>query len=1334
MNDTENRENPYVGLRPFFEADSFYFFGRNEQVTELLELLHDTHFVPVLGSSGSGKSSLVRAGLMPTLRAGFMVAQRDGWRMAKCLPGDTPIENFAEGLLKAIGDKPTQEQIAGLAEAIREDVGDAVVAALRPHVSEHETVLILVDQFEELFAFRNAAGAESDDDPSTKPDAARTAERLARRRDSSLMVSVLLALAERKDMPVYVVTTMRTDFLGDCDVFTGLPEAINRSGYLVPRLTRTQLRSAVENPAKLMGVRVAPRLVDRILNDVGDRMDRLPLMQHALHQTYEAWRTAGMMGPLDLRDLEKVGGLDGALNVQAEATIAGIDPLLAERVFKRLTAVDKNQRRIRRPTRLSDLRSVAGGATPAALQQLLDRCVMEGTNFLFVSPDGQPADPRYNITHESLIRQWNRLRGWVDEEQAERDWYLGVAARAALYASDKDSGLMPRRDLRVAAEVIKQRAPSAGWATRYPEAATSFADAMQFVHNSEQHLKAVRRSWIVGAAVLLIAASGAALSVLNNGRIATEALKRVDNVARLSVIERLLVEDPTYAASLAAELTDTTAWKPDRVGILQRALNADFATAEYRNVDAFDLDGTGTEIAIGYPGGRVEVGDIDGRGAQRQVFLTEPSDTVVQVEFMKNRGVLVGYRNGKVRLWRRSAEPSATPISTPERTWQLPVALNRLFRLADSISVLALDDSAHLFAWTTDQKSPHALMPDERIGDIYVHPTDAHRTVVTTEPKIATKNNNYDVRFVDVQSGAVGAALKGISRMVTFVSFADSSDGMLVGQARAPIVYFRGDRKVGTLGSGKDYVSAAINSNWNIAMTSSAFGVISQFSLDDVEKSNGKSIKPFSRFLAHEEWTQADYSRDAAWIVSWASDGAIRWTLANDSTVTTRLTGHRASVRLAVTSPTDSRIASWDADGTLRIWRKPSVTKAVAFSADPQGPWNADLSESGSKILLGYLGFNYRVRSLNDSATFEPLDQPVAPAAQVPSISPTGRRVFFQAGAAMIGHIWSHGNAVSATLAPRRDAVELAMFSDNDSLLVLTHAGGSVSFLNGTTGAPLRPDFVPAHKDRVSALQIAPSGRVVAIALPDAVWLIRGDSRIKIDHDTLGGSIVELKFSADGRKLLIVDEFGLAGVFDVGSDEKSQADTSVFHRASVGSYETAAAISATGELIALATEDRAIVIYNTADTVGSPPRALIKGLLGSTVHLAFGADNRTLVATGGDGDIRIWPLTATGALGKDAAPVVLQQTPKIPHQRGLPFARTVLSRDGKQLTSLFLVDSGTPRIGTWDLDFARIRQRLQQTTSACLDIAARKSLLPNETDEQRSERTDACERRAGRVR
>ena len=1334
MTDIDARENPFVGLRPFFEEDSFYFFGRNEQVTELLELLHDTHFVPVLGSSGSGKSSLVRAGLTPTLRAGFMVAERDGWRMAKCLPGDTPIENLAEALLKAIGTKPTPLEVTALAERIREDVDDAVVEVLRPHVSEHETVLLLVDQFEELFAFRNAAGAESDDDPGTVPDAARTADRLARRRDSALLVSLLLALAERKDMPVYVVTTMRTDFLGDCDIFTGLPEAINRSGYLVPRLTRTQLRSTIEGPARLMGARAAPRLVDRILNDVGDRMDRLPLMQHALHRTYEAWRSAGMMGPVDLRDLDAIGGLDGALNMQAEATIVGIDPSVAERVFKRLTAVDKDQRRVRHPTRLSDLRAVVGSANTAALQTLLDRCVIQGTNFMFASSDGQPADPRYNITHESLIRQWDRLRGWVDEEQAQRDWYLAVASRAALYASDSDSGLMPLRDLRVATQLIKQRAPSAGWATRYPEAATSFEDAMSFVKKSARHVKLVRVYSVIAAAVLLIFGAGATRSIVVNGRIASEALKRVDDVARYSAIEKLLSEDPTYAVSLAAELTDTADWKPDRLALLQRALNTDYATAEFRNVQGVDMDGTGTELAIASDAGRVEVRDIDGQGTPRAVFEASVTDTVVQVAFVKDRGVIVGYRDGKVRLWKRPDAASAEPITTPQRTWTLPVTLSQLLITADSASVVALDDSSHLFSWTLDDATPRALLTQERIMQMYKHPTNAHRVVVTTWKENSSNAPNV-VRVIDVKSGVTSATLKGVTKPVTFVSFRDSSDDMMVGQSRGKVLYFKNNRVAAALGDSTDNVTAAFNAAYDIVMITTSFGYIDVYGLSDDRPRKQKAFSRLSRFLAHDEWAQAQFSRDGHWIVSWSSDGAIRWTSTIDTSVTIRLVGHRASVVTVGTSPQDSRIVSWDADGTLRVWSTPSVTRAIPNAPSTSAPWLADLSDGGSKALLGYTDGTFGIVSLGDSATQTFLDQPLTSEGTISIISPSGRRVFFDAKAGGNGTIWTAGNPILVTLQIGREPLQRAAFSDDDSLLVLVHSGGHITFHNANTGVPLRKEYVSAGRREASAFAIAPHTRAVAIAFGDTVMLFNGDSVIHVSRDFEYAPIWELNFSGDGRTLLMIDEFGNTEIANLGARGKGTTALENFRIENDGRYfNTASALSSTGGLLAIASDDRVIRIYDTRDTTTNAPLDVIKGLAGSTVHLTFGADERTLIATGGDGDVRIWPLTSSGNVAKDAIPLVLRHTPKIPHQRTIPYARTVLSRDNKYLTSVVSVDSGTPRIGRWDLDFARIRERLGHTTTACVDVAVRKQLLPNETDAERVQRTNACEKRAGRLR
>ncbi len=1333
MSEDDNRDNPYVGLRPFFDEDSFYFFGRSEQITELLELLHGTHFVPVLGSSGSGKSSLVRAGLIPTLRAGFMVADRDGWRMAKCLPGDAPIENLAEALLRSVGVERTPLVVNALATRIREDFDDAVIEVLRPHLTAHESVLILVDQFEELFAFRGAAGAESDDEPDAAPDAMRTADRLRRRRDASLLVSVLLSLAVRTDVPVYVVTTMRTDFLGDCDIFTGLPEAINRSGYLVPRLTRAQLRSAIEGPARLVGARAAPRLVDRILNDVGDRMDRLPMMQHALRRTYEAWKSAGMMGPIDLADLEMIGGLDGALNVQAEATIADIDPGVAERVFKRLTAIDKNSRRVRHPTRLSDLRAVAGSGNVAALMTLLDRCVSEGTNFMFASPDGQPNDLRYNITHESLIRQWDRLRKWVDEEQAQRDWYFGVASRAALYASDPETGLMSRGDLRIADEEMTAHRPTAGWAARYPETAAPFDETMAYVRRSSKHVAAVRRNWILGGAAILLVVVVAALSVIGSAQRVIEVLARVNNVARYRVIEKLLNDDPTYAAALAAELTDTTEWMPDRVALLQRALNADYATAEYRGVGGYDFDGTGRRVAIAYTGGKVEIGDIDGNGAPHAVFQAAANDTAMQVLFVKGGGVIVGYQGGAVRWWHSGDSVSATPITAPTRSWKLPESLRQLLITADSNTVIAVDDSARLFTWSLDESAPRRLFEKERVGAIYSHPTDPHRTVVTTITKSEATNAPDTLRVVDVQAGKVVATLKGVTKPVTFVSFNDADEAMLVGQYRGKVLYVKGDRIAGALGDSTGNVNAEFNNRYSVAMVSTTFGYVDIYALSASVDGKRKPFSRLSRFLAHEELAHAQFSHDGDWIVSWSSDGAIRWTSTTDSMVTTKLVGHRANVYWAGTTPRDTRIASIDIDGTLRVWRKPNVAEAVPPTPFAGVPWAAELSGDGSKTLLSYVGGVHGVHSLRDSIPLTFYSGIIGTAGVAPVVSPSGRHVFFDETPRGGRVVWSVADSVTTRLPDVRERVQGAAFSDDDSLIVVAYEGGRISLFNAITGAQRRSDFRYEAAADAGVLAVAPHTHTVAVSYGDTVMLIKDNSVVGVKRDLEGASVWDMKFSADGRSLLLVDDMGGAEIAQLDGRKSARSDTLNFQIDNGGRDVTASAISAKGTYLAIATDDRVIWIFDTRDTLSMLPRAEIKGLEGTTVQLTFGANERTLVATGGDGDIHIWQLTSTGALAKDLPPLVLQHTPKVPHQRHLPFANTVLSPDGKTLTSVVAPDAGAPRIGKWDLDYARITKRLLRTTTACLDVAVRKQLLPNETESERLERTAACEVRAGRA-
>lgn len=477
MSGEDLRANPYVGLRPFFEDDSLYFYGREQQIAELLEILRQHRFLGVVGSSGSGKSSLVRAGLLPSLLGGFLVQDRDSWRTVQIKPGDAPISNLCAGLLKAVGEKATPQGAAALEHDIREGHTDAVVEFLAPRLESNANLFLLVDQFEEIFAFRGID--EEDGQPNL--DLARRKERARRKAEAADFVDLLLSVAQQRNLPIYVALTMRTDFLGDCDLFYGLPEALNRGRYLVPRMTREQLRDAVECPALLLGADIAPRLMDRVLNELGDRFDRLPVLQHALLRTWDAWQRPGGVGPIDLPHFDSAGGLEGALNQDAEAALNGLDLGVTARVFKRLTDTDLSQRRVRSPARISELMAAAS-ADRSTIEAVVRRFEEDGRSFVHPSVDGKPDDPRVDISHESLIRQWDRLRGWVDEERQSRDQYKELLARAT--KKEKRATLLQEPELQMVVDWRAQTTPSNGWAQRYSTTDGDFDSAVGYLDES----------------------------------------------------------------------------------------------------------------------------------------------------------------------------------------------------------------------------------------------------------------------------------------------------------------------------------------------------------------------------------------------------------------------------------------------------------------------------------------------------------------------------------------------------------------------------------------------------------------------------------------------------------------------------------------------------------------------------------------------------------------------------------------------------------------------------------------------------------------------------------
>jgi energy-coupling factor transporter ATP-binding protein EcfA2 len=398
------RFNPFPGLRPFEPDEDHLFFGRERETDELLRRLRSNRFVSVLGTSGSGKSSLVRSGLIPSLYSGFMVQAGSDWRVAILRPGEDPIGNLAAAL-----DSPDvlggDDQLGGAGRVLletslrRSSVGLADCAR-HSNLAPQENLLVVVDQFEELFRFRE------------------TRREHGSRDEAIAFAKLLLGAAADENVSVYVVLTMRSDFIGDCMEYPGLPEAINEGQYLIPRMTREELRQAISGPVAVGGGKITPRLVSRLLNEVGDDPDQLPVLQHALMRSWDRWEGAGGEA-LDLEHYEDTGTMSEALSLHAEEAYAELDAgdkIIAERLFKALTDKRKDERGVRRPTPIDEVAAIAGCSADDVIR-VVEVFRKPGRSFLMPpSVVELSAESIVDVSHESLMRGWTRLVQWVDDE------------------------------------------------------------------------------------------------------------------------------------------------------------------------------------------------------------------------------------------------------------------------------------------------------------------------------------------------------------------------------------------------------------------------------------------------------------------------------------------------------------------------------------------------------------------------------------------------------------------------------------------------------------------------------------------------------------------------------------------------------------------------------------------------------------------------------------------------------------------------------------------------------------------------------------------------------
>jgi WD40 repeat protein/class 3 adenylate cyclase len=390
--------NPYKGLRAFEEGDAPDFFGREELVEQLVKRLGQTQFLAVVGPSGSGKSSVVRAGLVPAIRGGAIPGS-EGWPIVDMFPGPHPLDGLEAALLRASPDPPPS-----LMEQLERDEHGLHRAVLRLLPSDGSDLVLVIDQFEEVFTL-------------VEDEAVRTH-----------FLGSLEAAATDPHSRLRVVATLRADFYDRPLLYRGFAELFKSRVEAVIPLSAEELERAISGPAKRVDVTLEPGLVAAMLGDVAEEPGALPLMEYALTELFE--RRDGRV--LFLEAYREIGGVSGALGRRAEELYGELDDEgkeAARQLFLRLVALGEGTEDTRRRVPRSEVASLE--VDQQAMATVVD--TFGPSRQLSFDRDGRTGAPTIELAHEAMLTAWPRLHRWIDDARddvrterrvasAARDW------------------------------------------------------------------------------------------------------------------------------------------------------------------------------------------------------------------------------------------------------------------------------------------------------------------------------------------------------------------------------------------------------------------------------------------------------------------------------------------------------------------------------------------------------------------------------------------------------------------------------------------------------------------------------------------------------------------------------------------------------------------------------------------------------------------------------------------------------------------------------------------------------------------------------------------------
>ncbi len=879
---------PYMGLRAFGTDDAPFFFGREALTQHLIEVVREQSFLAVVGASGSGKSSVVQAGLMAQLQQGQHIPDSDQWWVRSLRPGAKPVQALVERLIESGTAKEQQYQRLQL-EGMLYQGTEGFVYWLRSQ--PQPTIVLVIDQFEELFT-------------------------LATSEDRQQFLDLMFGAIDHAGDRFKLIITLRSDFIAPCLEYPALAQRLPESNILVPpALTTESYRQVILNPAEQVGLAVDPELVEVLLEELSNLAGDLPLLEFVLEQLWEQRQP----GALTLAIYQQqIGGLKGALERKAQAVYDSLDAeaqACAQWIFLALTQLGDGTEDTRRRIKKSDL------IVPKYKAELVERTLKVLTDAKLVivsleedltsaaifSSKGDKAsespepdwlewikqDVTVEVVHEILIRHWSTLRWWLEENRVRLQTQRQIEQAAEDWQQSQQSPDFLLRGVRLdaAAELyVKYTDELSAEVQAFVQAGLSAQ-----VQEQKQVKQRLRRARIaVGViSVLGVAATGlAGMAFLQRQQTQLSEIRALNALSESQLRSHQQLEALLTSTQAARQFQKLWGW-----GIDGNTL------AAVRTQTALTLGNAIAEMQ--------ERNRLEGHTQRTTSVSISPS----------GQWIASGSDDQTVRIWQVSGKHL--------HTLEIGEKVNDVTFSPDDQSIAVITTQGTVQRWSPKTgKQLFSFTASPQGTGLAFHP-QGHQ--------LATAGRESVIKIWDARTGKPVRTLSGHQGWVNAVAFAPAGN-VLVSASEDKTVRIWDMAKGQTLRTLPKQATAvtdiAISSDGQTLAFSTEDGTIQLWTL------SGKLL--YTLKTENVVVTSVAFSPDGNTLVSTHADHSLRlWQVATGGPLQT-LKGHGAPTLDATFHPNGKTLVSASVDQQVRIWATPPISEdsspilAMAVSSDQQ--------------------------------------------------------------------------------------------------------------------------------------------------------------------------------------------------------------------------------------------------------------------------------------------------------------------------------------------------------------------------------------------------------------